>query len=220
MADIGDGDFSALGGSVQTLLDQLIRRSGTGYAEISRLLGRNPAYVQQFIKRGIPRRLSEEDRRILSAHFGVSESRLGGPEQPAARISPGQSSHALLELPVIGIRGRTDDTLGLDSRLIPNIPESNMAALAAMTVEGDSMSPALLAGDCILIDTHDCALARDGIYALDTGALPNIRRLSVHPVNGSITILADNAAYPSFPDCDPSGIRLLGRVVWVARGLP
>ncbi|MFA9200485.1 MAG: DUF72 domain-containing protein, partial [Cypionkella sp.] len=34
---------------------------------------RNPTYIQQFIKRGVPRRLSEEDRRRLAAHFGVGE---------------------------------------------------------------------------------------------------------------------------------------------------
>jgi len=44
---------------VREELDRLILKGGYGYASISRLLGRNPAYVQQFIKRGSPRKLDE-----------------------------------------------------------------------------------------------------------------------------------------------------------------
>ena len=40
----------------------------------------NAAYVQQFIKRGVPRRLAEDDRRILARYFEVSEAILGGPQ--------------------------------------------------------------------------------------------------------------------------------------------
>src|SRR6185436_20791477 len=59
-------------------LDALIRDSGEDYSSISRLLGRNPAYIQQFIKRGTPRRLAVEARRKLAAYFRVSEQSLGG----------------------------------------------------------------------------------------------------------------------------------------------
>jgi len=60
-------------------LEQLIRERGDDYASLSRLLGRNSAYVQQFIKRGVPRKLDEDDRRILADYFGVAEELLGGP---------------------------------------------------------------------------------------------------------------------------------------------
>ena len=54
-------------------LDQLIRERGEDYASLSRLIGRNSAYIQQFIKRGVPRKLDEDDRRILADYFGVSQ---------------------------------------------------------------------------------------------------------------------------------------------------
>ena len=47
-------------------LDRLIRERGEDYVGLSRLLGRNAAYVQQYIKRGTPRRLAEDDRRLLA----------------------------------------------------------------------------------------------------------------------------------------------------------
>src|SRR3954462_2269262 len=63
----------------RALLEQLIRERGEDYAGLSRLLGRNAAYVQQYIKRGTPRRLAEDDRRLLARYFGVDEALLGGP---------------------------------------------------------------------------------------------------------------------------------------------
>ncbi|WP_235976475.1 S24 family peptidase [Sandaracinobacteroides hominis] len=208
------------GESVQQLLDLLIQRSGTGYAEVSRLLGRNPAYIQQFIKRGIPRRLSETDRRILSAHFGVSEARLGGPPHASVSVSPDSARQPLLRVGFVDSRDPAVRPLDLDARFVRQLELSVIPGLSALQVEGDSMSPTLFAGDLILVDTHDCVSARDGIYAIESGPSLNIRRLSVHPVTRRIAILADNAAWPSFPDCDPAGVKIIGRVVWISRALP
>jgi hypothetical protein len=73
-------------------LERLIRERGEDYASISRLLGRNAAYSQQFIKRGTPRRLQGKDRKLLAQYFGVSDVEFGaagGGELPTgARIRP------------------------------------------------------------------------------------------------------------------------------------
>ena len=47
---------------VRSALEALCRERGEDYASLSRLIGRNAAYIQQFIKRGTPQRLAEEDR--------------------------------------------------------------------------------------------------------------------------------------------------------------
>src|SRR2546421_3612692 len=60
-------------------LERLIIEKREDYAGLSRMLGRNAAYIQQFIKRGVPKRLAEEDRKRLARYFGVDESLLGGP---------------------------------------------------------------------------------------------------------------------------------------------
>src|SRR5687767_6926573 len=71
-----------MAGDPRTVLDGLIRERGDDYVGLSRLLGRNPAYIQQYIKRGTPRRLAEEDRRLLARYFGVDERELGAPPPP------------------------------------------------------------------------------------------------------------------------------------------
>ena len=52
-------------------LQRLIEERGEDYAGLSRLLGRNAAYIQQYIKRGNPRKLAEDDRRLLARYFAV-----------------------------------------------------------------------------------------------------------------------------------------------------
>ncbi len=54
----------------RALLDTLILESGENYAKISQLLGRNYAYIQQYIKRGVPTALSAADQDRLAVHFG------------------------------------------------------------------------------------------------------------------------------------------------------
>src|SRR5918998_5576618 len=107
------------------LLEQLIRERGADYAGLSRLLGRNPAYVQQYIKRGTPRRLAEEDRRLLARYFGVDESLLGGAPRKAdelvivprldvdASAGPGALDAAERELGRIGFDSGWPRRLGL-----------------------------------------------------------------------------------------------------------
>lgn len=52
-------------------LDWLIRNSDETYASVSILIGRNPAYIQQFMKRGTPACLCQSDIQIIAKHFGI-----------------------------------------------------------------------------------------------------------------------------------------------------
>lgn len=59
---------------------QLERRAaqrGKSLAELSTLVGRNPAYLQQYLRRGTPRRLPEDERRHLAICLDIDERELG-----------------------------------------------------------------------------------------------------------------------------------------------
>ncbi len=229
--------------AVREALEQLIRSSGDGYAAVSRLLGRNPAYIQQFIKRGVPRRLSETDRRLIASHFGVSESILGAPDglprsdttQPPLSGSPSSrnphpqpyrlqpdtgsfGNHAAI--PYLPSRSAPSQTLAVDSQFLQRLSGGRVPSLSAHSIDSDCMAPTLIAGDQVLIDTSDKRAPRDGIYVIESDGALIVKRLAVHPVTRRIAVLSDNAAYPSFPDCDPDGVRIIGRVFWVGRRLP
>jgi transposase-like protein len=54
----------------------LINERGLNYAQVSLQLGRNIAYIQQFIKNGSPRRLGEVERQKLAKILNVDEQEL------------------------------------------------------------------------------------------------------------------------------------------------
>jgi hypothetical protein len=50
---------------------------GVSLAALSLMLDRNVTYLQQFVTKGSPKRLAEDDRRTLAMFFGIDERRLG-----------------------------------------------------------------------------------------------------------------------------------------------
>ena len=220
--------------AIRSRLDALIAARGEDYASLSRRLGRNASYIQQFIKRGVPRRLSESDRRILAAHFGIGEHLLGGPVHSGRAILPrpglARAADEYVLIPQYQVRasagsGALGDSetptasIAFQAGFVRDLASSPPDALAILTVEGDSMLPTLAHGDQILIDTQDKGRLRDGIYVLRVDDALLVKRLSPNPATRRITIRSDNDAYPSWPDCDPAAIHIIGRVVWVGRKL-
>lgn len=220
--------------AIRQRLDALIASHGEDYASLSRLLGRNSSYIQQFIKRGVPRRLSESDRRILAQRFGIAEHLLGGPEAAGRTLlsRPGLARAAddFVLIPQYQVRAsagpgaladseQPSASIAFQAGFVRDLASSPPEALAVLTVEGDSMLPTLAHGDQILIDTHDRERLRDGIYVLRVDDALLVKRLSLNPATRRLTIRSDNDAYPTWPDCDPAAIHLIGRVVWVGRKL-
>ena len=202
-------------------LERLIEEQGADFAGLSRLLGRNPAYIQQYIKRGSPRRLAEEDRRLLARYFGVREEVIGG---PAASPEPGDLVRvARLEVGASAGPGalpgeeQAHGHIAFDPAWLRRFA-SDPKRLSLIRVEGDSMVPTLADGDEILVDRGDAGeRLRDGIYVLRIEDALVVKRVAPNPAGSSISVRSDNEAYPGWPDCDPAAVEIVGRVVWVGR---
>jgi len=201
-------------------LERLIEERGEDYAGLSRLLGRNPAYIQQYIKRGSPRRLAEADRRLFARYFGVDESVLGGEDRegrgllPVPRLDVGASAGAGAfdgdERPLAHI--------AFDPAWLRRIARGAPDLLSIIRVTGDSMAPTLADGDDILVDRGDGAeRVRDGIYVLRIDDALVVKRVAVNPAARTLSVRSDNPAYPGWPDCDPGAVDIVGRVVWTGR---
>src|SRR5215207_3043028 len=80
-------------------LARLLKERGEDFAGLSRLIGKNPAYIQQFIKRGTPRKLDEDDRRTIANYLGVSEALLGGP----ASAPSDESADGMIKVPRLDV---------------------------------------------------------------------------------------------------------------------
>lgn len=207
----------------RTALQRLIEERGEDYAGLSRLIGRNAAYIQQYIKRGNPRKLAEDDRRLLARYFGVPEALLGGPDGAAdagdvVRVpqldvgaSAGPGAFASDE--------RVRSHLAFDSKWLRGL-SSDAKNLSMIRVQGDSMLPTLADGDELLVDAGDGAgRLRDGIYVLRMDDALMVKRLALNPAARRVTVKSDNPAYPSWPDCPLSKVDVVGRVVWAGRRL-
>ncbi|MEO6360279.1 MAG: S24 family peptidase, partial [Sphingomicrobium sp.] len=136
----------------RTVLERLCAERGEDFAGLSRMLGRNPAYIQQFVRRGVPKKLHEEERRKLARYFGISEASLGGPADTDSSV------HGLV--PVIRSAVRASAGPGavvseesgkpyfaFDERWLKSLTATPASKLSIVRVEGDSMAPTLNPGD-------------------------------------------------------------------------
>ena len=208
---------------VREELDRLIQQRRLGYSSISRMIGRNSSYIQQFIKRGSPRKLDDDDRRTLASFFGVDEQLLGGPPAPMR--------DGLIEIPVLNVdasagfgaiaESETAQTrFGFDERWLARLTRAKSASLSIIHVLGDSMEPTLSDGDEVLVDASDQgSRLRDGIYVLRADDALVVKRVTLKPGGRKITISSDNSAYPSWDDVDRSEIQVVGRVIWFGRAV-
>lgn len=204
-------------------LERLCAERGEDFAGLSRMLGRNPAYIQQFVRRGVPKRLKEEERRKLARYFAISESVLGGPAD-APRPEDGLLSinrhpvNASAGPGAIVTEGVGKPYFGFDERWLKALTATPPSQLSIVRVEGDSMSPTLNDGDDILVDLGDCGeRLRDGIYVLRADDTLIVKRLALSPMGRRVTVRSDNPAYPDWPDRGLDEINCIGRVIWSGR---
>lgn len=190
-------------------------------AGLSRLLGRNDAYIQQYLRKGTPRHLPERERRMLARYFGVPDSTLGGPEaDPALDIGSLVPVGRALARASAGPGASPNDERGrpyfaFEPRWLRALTQSSAARLSMIRVEGDSMKPTLDDGDDILIDLDDGPdRLRDGIYVLRADEMLLVKRLALHPFGRRVTVQSDNPAYPDWPDRGLDEFDVIGRVIW------
>lgn len=177
------------------------------------MLGRNPAYLQQFVARGSPRILAEDDRRRLAAFFGVDEGELGGAPAPPAGMRVPRLDVAASAGP--GALVDTEVTLGadmIDAALVRRLGLT-AGAVAIIRVRGDSMEPGLMDGDEILVDTADRRPGeKGGVFVIRVEGAVMVKRVSARA--GALEAGSDNPLAPQVPD---GPVEVVGRVVWQMR---
>jgi hypothetical protein len=136
-------------------------------AQLSAMIGRNSSYLQQFVRKGSPRKLEETDRAMLAGFFGVREGELGGLEDNSYSIgnSPRSGWIAIPRLPLDASAGpgalsgeeRPFDSFGFSADWL-RARNLDPAMLSMIQVAGDSMHPILNAAP--LARRHPCRPGR------------------------------------------------------------
>ncbi|MBM0170286.1 LexA family transcriptional regulator [Altererythrobacter sp. C41] len=197
-------------------LIELARERGASLAGLSQLIGRNPTYLQQFVRKGSPRKLEEEDRRTLAEFFGVAESELGAPADKSYAGPlvdwvevPRLSLDASAGPGALGAQEIPFDTFRFSPRWLREMGLEG-ADLTAIRVEGDSMEPDLRSGDEIFVDRNK--RGHEGIHVVRIGDALHVKQLQVS-APGRIALISLNKAYAPI-DLARDEVEVIGRVVW------
>lgn len=162
-------------------------------------------------------------------------TRQSGEASPAAVREPPSDAYAYL--PLYNVRAAAGhgavvegeeviDSLAFKKEWIHNELHANPADLYLLYVHGDSMEPALRAGDVILVNRSCSTVQHDGVFVLVMDGTLLVKRLQSLP-GGRIRVSSDNPAYQPFeiektwlqPGQQEStdGAGIIGRVVWAGR---
>jgi len=194
--------------------------------QLSLALGKNHAYVQQFLTRGIPARLKEQDRRKLSELLDIPENELGGPE-PAS-----SSAHATPQFRTIteyDIRASAGDGAltseenvrsqwPFDPSYLSDFLGLSTNDLAIIEVRGDSMEPTLSSGDRVMVHLADKQISQPGIFIIYDGGGTVIKRVEKIPGQDKLVLISDNPLHTRY-EISGDDVQIVGRVVWAAKRL-
>ncbi len=224
-----DADTDA---GARSRLVALAASRGVSLAALSAMIGRNTTYLQQFVRKGSPRKLEENDRRMLAQFFGVNETELGAAGGVSV-IEVGRAGAIRVNsVPRSGLAEWADvprlplgASAGPGANPAEEIPSGRLrfsnrwlkaqglepVMLSVIEVEGDSMEPTLRDGDEILVDRTPRPL-RSGIHVIRLDDVLLVKRLEPGP-GGTLRVISDNAAYPRM-ERSALEVEIVGRVVW------
>jgi phage repressor protein C with HTH and peptisase S24 domain len=205
------------GAAQRSAIAALMTQHGESHAALSRVLGRNPAYFQQYMRRGSPRLLPERERALIARYFGVPEAQLGGPE------TGGMARVRRIDIDAAAGPGGLADgeadrrPAAFDSELLRRLGV-RVAAASMIRVLGDSMEPLLSDGDEILVDCdRRTPGARAGMFVLRRDGVLSVKQL--RSAGRDVEIASANPAHPPPRMVARDSIEIVGRVVWLSRAL-
>jgi hypothetical protein len=199
----------------------LAEERGVSLTGLSRLIGKNASYLQQFLRKGSPRKLEENDRAVLARFFGVAEAELGGSQEIYVDDPGAGRERGWIDIPRLPLEASAGPGASVDRedaigsfRFSPRwLRDQGLqpARLTAIAVRGDSMEPTLRDGDEILVESVPGSL-RNGIHVVRLDGALLVKRVEVRSA-GYLTLLSDNRTYPPI-ERRAEEIEVIGRVVW------
>src|SRR6266481_9968683 len=148
--------------AVRGMIVSRVAELGLSLSELSLKVGKNHAYFQQFIKRGVPNRLPEEVRGRVAEILGLDELALRQPIGPNVRFMYDRIQEVPARggagwIPVYGHAvGGKDGEFVLSGNQVSEVPTppslSHVRDAYAVYVVGDSMEPRYFAGETVFVN--------------------------------------------------------------------
>ena len=220
---------------VREHIAKLISDRNLSLASVSLQIGKNVAYLHQFMTKRSPLRLPEEQRRKLSICLGVPESELtdlpitathiGGTTSIAEKIVSIFDSNTV-KIDVLdvtaccgdGIENLPEKVCGhwkLPIAEFKSITSGNPDNIKMIRVKGDSMQPTINEDDWVWVDTSNNFIGSDGLYMIRMATGLAVKRLQ-SGLN-DVVIRSDNTSYSDIT-ASVGEIQIVGKVVYILNG--
>lgn len=224
---------------------KLIQQRRTDLKKASLAIGRNAAYLQQYLYRGIPKTLPEDAREALAAFLGVPEESLR-PAKTESAVEPalpqvvaaasvsaiGGGMPGFSQVPELDVRASAghgafhegDEEIKavwmFPDAVIRHELRARSANLRIITIDGDSMEPLLASGDRVLVDTSQRVPAPSGIFVIWDGLGIVAKRIEHIPTAepSRIVIKSVNPIYGDY-ERPTEEVNIIGRVIWAGKKL-
>ena len=222
---------------------KLIQQKRTDLKKASLAIGRNAAYLQQYLYRGIPKTLPEDAREALAAFLGVPEESLR-PAKTESAVEPalpqvvaaasvsaiGGGMPGFSQVPELDVRASAghgafhegDEEIKavwmFPDAVIRHELRARSANLRIITIDGDSMEPLLASGDRVLVDTSQRVPAPPGIFVIWDGLGIVAKRIEHIPTAepSRIVIKSVNPIYGDY-ERPTEEVNIIGRVIWAGK---
>ena len=162
--------------SVRQLVRDCLTATGLTMAEASKRIGRNHAYLQQFLERGVPAVLPEDVRERLALILGITSDQLRRTSAGSGTFRAPRSVKPLFQprgearkMPVLGMaEGGPNGAFEWNGQVVEYIDPPPFLASAvdayAVYVKGESMSPRYEPGELLYV--HPGRPVTPGCYVL------------------------------------------------------
>jgi hypothetical protein len=197
-------------------LKELRLRAGLSIREVAHALGKKNGssyqhYEDRFHRPYLPRELVEQLMPIFDSRGITSSELLALAGDINARAAAGERDRGMLRIDELDVRASAGAGLmssnervvaewQVPTGIVRGYSTAPAAELRIITVIGDSMEPALLPGQRVLVDTGDRAPSPPGIFVVWDGLGQVVKRVQVLPHSDPprVRITSDNGKYDAY----------------------
>jgi len=194
--------------------------------QLSLCLGRNHAYLHQYVYRGSPRALPEQIRRRLARLLRVNEARLrsgSGSDFSTSHewdtTGPDEISGDLITIEYVDHPSQMKFA-GTPWHIPASVLKKNSSAPSQMmrlaVIDEGTADFIFRQGDVVILDTADTRPLRAGYFAIDTGENIRVRHIEQN-TSGPAALLHIGQNGDAFYEIPEDRINIMGRVIFHSR---
>jgi len=187
--------------------------------DLSLALGRNHAYLQQYLERRSPARLPEDVRYQLAKMLNIPHQSLMPTKlrKHIAKASDQKDIHGVIDIPVIDHPTHAHllpQTWSIAHATIAQHLDGKPDHLGLALAGDDGLLPVIASDDYVIINTADTAPTKAGIFAIDMADHIRFRFLEQPDANEDQLFVRYSSSSDGGFTHTTSSLKIMGRAIW------